>query len=209
LRAKLARDPRSPPALVPGLPIDLCDLGVDLLRIDKNARPGRDEILARLEGKAYASSSTIRAHDFVSPPFVGRSEELRCLGRILDRVDADGAAQSVVVEGDPGIGKSSLVRRFLRGRAQGMPVLAGRCYEQEDVPFKGIDSIVDALSEYLVTLADADVRQLIAGGIRYLTALFPVLRRVPLIEEASAWIRPVGNPAVVREQAFRELEELV
>jgi serine/threonine protein kinase/predicted ATPase len=209
IKQKLAQKPPSPLELVPGLPVDLCELALDLLQIDKNARPGKEEIQATLEGRSRPSSAALRGSGSVRPPFVGRSEELRHLGLVFEQVAQERVARAVVIEGGPGIGKSSLVRRFLRGRGPNSLLLSGRCYEQEDVPFKGIDSIVDALSEHLVTIADADVRMLIAGGIRYLTALFPVLLRVPLIEEGSAAIAPIGNPSAVREQAFRELEELV
>jgi len=46
--------------------------------------------------------------------FVGRQEELRALGDELEAVCA-GEARVALVEGPPGIGKTTLVERFLDG----------------------------------------------------------------------------------------------
>jgi predicted ATPase/serine/threonine protein kinase len=208
LAQKFTRAPPSPLILVPGLPPDLCELAVDLLAVDKRARPGHGEIVARLESRGRTPSASFGTSESAGPPFVGRREELRHLEAIFERVANERSARSVLVEGEPGIGKSSLVREFTQARPGGVLLLSGRCYEQEDVPFKGIDSVIDALSEHLVSLADADARVLLSHGIRYLTTLFPVLLRVPVISDTSASMRAVGNPAAVREQGFRELEEL-
>ncbi len=56
------------------------------------------------------------------------------------------------MSGLSGIGKSTLVRRFLRNLVNERPdvvVLAGKCYELESVPFKAFDSLVDALRRWL------------------------------------------------------------
>ncbi len=115
----------------------------------------------------------------------------------------------MVVEGDAGLGKSALVSRFLASLAARATVLQGRCYEQETVPFKGVDAILDSVSEYLLALPEEEARSTIAGGIRYLAAVFPVLKRVPAIASATAGDRAVGNASVLREQAFEELRRLL
>src|SRR3954454_5351076 len=48
------------------------------------------------------------------PTFVGRASELELLRTRLDRA-ASGAPQTVVVEGTPGMGKTSLVQAFVNG----------------------------------------------------------------------------------------------
>jgi hypothetical protein len=114
----------------------------------------------------------------------------------------------IVVEGDPGMGKSSLVQHFLGTLPPNALVLCGRCSEQETVPFKGIDSMVDALSEWLLALPEAQVESLIAGGVRYMATVFPVLNRVDVIADATRDARDVANVTALREQAFGEIERL-
>jgi serine/threonine protein kinase/predicted ATPase len=205
--AKIERTPPPPHWLVPGLPPDLASLALDLLKIDPTLRPRAEEIRARLG--ATPSLVAHRSNDGAGQAFVGRARELGVLSRALDEVTAERATRRFVVQGEPGMGKSALVRRFLQRRATGACTLVGRCYAQEDVPFKGIDDIVDALSEHLLGLAAHEVETIIAGGVRYLTVVFPVLLRVPAIESASTSTRAIGNPAAIREQAFREFQDLI
>ena len=62
-------------------------------------------------------------------PFVGRSIELASLTDALNRVNR-GDGMFVTVAGEPGIGKTRLVERFLQGlHGLEAEVLVGRCYE--------------------------------------------------------------------------------
>ncbi|HEY2517463.1 MAG TPA: AAA family ATPase [Polyangiaceae bacterium] len=202
--AKLTLPAPRPRDFVSDLPLDLEALCADLLRTDPAERPAERDIRARL---GFADSQRMPLEEPESePPFVGRHQELSALSRALEEAAA-GRGCKVVVEGEPGIGKTALVWRFLRD-ADAL-VLRGRCYEQEAVPFKGADSIIDELSEYLLSLPDVQVRALLAGaGIRYLASVFPVLGRVPAVASITSRLPPVADPASVRERAFTELEEL-
>jgi class 3 adenylate cyclase len=60
-------------------------------------------------------------------PLVGRTGELALLYRILDRVIAGQACQLVALLGDPGVGKSRLVRAFGERAQQRAVVLYGCC----------------------------------------------------------------------------------
>ena len=55
---------------------------------------------------------------------------------------------SVFVHGRSGAGKSSLIERFLEGVTERdeAVILAGRCYEQESVAYKAVDTLIDSLS---------------------------------------------------------------
>jgi class 3 adenylate cyclase len=60
-------------------------------------------------------------------PLVGRTGELAWLDRMLDRVIAGQACQLVALLGDPGVGKSRLVRAFGERARQRATVLYGCC----------------------------------------------------------------------------------
>ncbi len=85
-------------------------------------------------------------------PFVGRGPELHALIEARDEVLA-GRARAVAIYGPSGIGKSALVRQFVRQLERDAVVLIGRCYENESVPYKALDGVVDDLSRYLASSA--------------------------------------------------------
>ena len=184
------------------MPPDLAALCAELLATDPEDRPTAAAVVARMSSRALPE-------DDGPTPFVGRSAELGALAAALDDVEA-GAALAVFIEGESGIGKSSLVKSFVeqveagRGRAL---VLAGRCYERESVPFKGIDGVVDALTRELVRRHPIDVALLLSPEVEALARLFPVLRRVPAIARLSV-PRP-ASPVELRARAFRGLRHLL
>ena len=68
---------------------------------------------------------------FLSPVFVGRSEELRQLDNTLAAVQDD-AGRCVLVSGEAGIGKSRLIAEIrTRAIGSGFTTLSGRCFEQD------------------------------------------------------------------------------
>src|SRR5262245_8105683 len=81
---------------------------------------------------------------------VGRADELGALEHVLDELDG-GVAQAVEIVGEPGIGKTRLLRELARmAEARGDLVLAGSASELEvDLPFS---VFVDALDEYVQSL---------------------------------------------------------
>jgi hypothetical protein len=64
-------------------------------------------------------------------------------------------------------------------------VLAGRCHEREQVPFKTLDTLIDALTTALLKLDPDELTALLPRDIGALARLFPVLRRVPAIAEPA------------------------
>jgi DNA-binding CsgD family transcriptional regulator len=74
--------------------------------------------------------------DARKPAFVGRSEENRLLGEILESVRS-GAGRAVLIEGEPGIGKTRLVQEMSsQAERDGFQVLRGECDEAARVrPF--------------------------------------------------------------------------
>ncbi|HEY2517856.1 MAG TPA: AAA family ATPase, partial [Polyangiaceae bacterium] len=207
---KTIRSAPAPHDFVPGVPADLDALCIDLLSIDPAKRPAAAEIRQRLRisgGRVTAEPPADEVRDPLGV-FVGRTRELEQLGAALART-REGRRAFVLVEGEAGMGKSALVQRFLSELPGDVLVLGGRCYEQEAVPFKGIDAVIDELTRHLGSLSEADLDLVLAGGARYLATIFPVLRRLPRVEAIASESRGVENPATLSEQAADELERLL
>src|SRR5262245_19856350 len=81
---------------------------------------------------------------------VGRVDELRSIERLLDELDR-GSSCALAVVGEPGIGKTRLLRELAaRAEARGHLVLSGSASEVgRDVPFS---VFIAALDEYLRSL---------------------------------------------------------
>ncbi len=137
---------------VPGVPEDLNALCIDLLRRDPAARPSGREVLRRL---ASAPGEPALAVSLPPPqaqrtPLLGREPHLAALSEAFAAMKRRRTVL-LYVHGNSGMGKSALLQHFLDGlcdRHEAV-VLAGRCYEQESVPYKALDGLVDALSRYL------------------------------------------------------------
>jgi AAA ATPase domain len=75
--------------------------------------------------------------------FVGRAAELACVAEVVARVEA-GQPWLVTIEGDPGMGKTSLARRCL-AQAPGLTVLSARGDQAEaDLDFGIADQLFRA-----------------------------------------------------------------
>lgn len=146
-------------------------------------------------------------------PFVGRRE---LVGELAEAYE-ESAKRPVLVslKGPSGIGKSALLRHFLamaEERDDRAVSLYGRCYLQESVPYKALDSLVDALSRLLSTFADDEVEPFLPTQLPALVRLFPVLLRVGAVATAlraqSSSTREV-SPQVLRKRAVAALRALL
>lgn len=212
LRDKAQRDVSPPPGGVPTL-ADLEALCAALLRCEPSRRAGEAEVLRALHPQASPPPPPLPIAN--TRLFVGREAELSRLRRALDEVLA-GAMRSVCIEGVSGVGKSALARRFAEELMQRRPdavVLSGRCYEHEDLPFKALDGVVDALSRHLRRLPAAEVAVLVPRWVAVLRRAFPVLGRVPGFAEAAEAPAREAEQAPdlqeARQRVFASLRELL
>jgi ATP/maltotriose-dependent transcriptional regulator MalT len=131
---------------------------------------------------------------------VGRQTELELLERMLEEGCA-GSPQIVFVTGEPGIGKSALLAELLRrAEERGCLALRGSAAEFErDLPF-GL--IIDALDEYLESLAPSAFHSLETETLAELGGVFPALRSLdPGSDEPTT--------AAERHRAYRAARELI
>lgn len=233
LAAKRRHDPGPPSGRVPGLPDDLDRLCVDLLKRSPHARPGSPEILARLDdaaggadpappaGHAVATGevATIPPEPSTDPEsaarptaarLVGRERHLAVLDAALTEVRA-GRPVRLMVSGRSGSGKSTLLQAFLGGLQGGgeAVVLSGRCYERESLPYKALDSVVDALSRHLKSLPPADAVKVLPTDLGELARMFPVLRRVEAVAQATRGETQTPDRQEARRRAVAALRALL
>lgn len=209
LRAKQERAAPEPVEFNPRVPDDWNRLCVDLLRRDPQARPSARELLARL-GDSVAGPPIPVAEPVRRIPLVGRDQELRQLESAFDAMSA-GRAVTCSVEGRSGAGKSSLIQHFLDGLAArgDVIVLSGRCFEQESVPYKALDGLIDALTRYLLRLEREMAASLLPRDIRALARIFPVLERIDAVTLVARSSQDFPDLQELRRRAFAALRELL
>lgn len=214
--------PTHPKKLFPELPDDLSDLCIELMDLNPTNRPSGKEILARLASQPLevsqnqaVESTIIFSSQEVS--FIGRKNELSQLEEAFHSVKNQGEAITVFVHGSSGMGKSTLTQHFLdqlQTTEQKLVVLTGRCYQQESIPYKAFDSIIDSLSQYLKQLAILNIAVKLPTDISLLARLFPVLQQLPEVrkiinQEIKENSLKMLNFQELRRKAFMALRELL
>jgi len=205
LERKQASSPPPPGAWVHGLPPDLAELCVGLLRKNPSARPKGREVLRALGVGSDVEVGSLSAR---SPGFVGRRRELTTLHDAF--VEArHGAPLAVLIEGESGMGKSALMRRFIEEVKGDALVLAGRCYEREAVHYKAVDEVIDALSRHLAGRWASEVEEILPPRAALLGDVFPVLRMIPALGKAKPEDALAIDALELRALVFATLRELL
>jgi len=138
---------------------------------------------ARAPSNPSALASAIEATSD-TPPFVGRNNEYGLLIGLIARLTT-GIGYTVLIEGEPGIGKSRLLREVTRyAHAQDLPTLATKCYEIERaMPYQ---LVIDLITRALDRISTAVLRNLAAVSLAELAALVPeVGERCPNLPQLS------------------------
>ena len=193
----------------PSIPPDLAALCIRLIAREPEDRPGPLEITAAIAANLEASESGT-----AGPPgrvLVGRAAQLGALANAYRAMELIEEPQIVFVLGRSGEGKSSLVEHFLGPmRAEGRAaVMSGRCYDRESVPFKALDSLIDALASHLRSLPETDAALLLPDDIGVLSVVFPVLQRVEVVAKAASVRKATIDEQQVRQRAFAALRSLL
>ncbi len=211
LSKKQVLDPIRPSQRSENVPSDLDELCVALLQRDPNKRPNGSEILKILQDK----HNHIELQHFSPSPqniFVGRQNYLATLKEAFFDTQKDAMPSVVCVYGISGMGKTSLVRHFLEEIQQLCPrtlILSGRCYEQESVPYKVFDSLIDSLAQYLKHLLPSELNVLLVPEFLALTRLFPVLKSIPSFQSMYGNMPEIPDSQELRRRAFYALRNLL
>jgi hypothetical protein len=210
LQDKQRLEPPAPGSLA-DVPDDLAALCVDLLQRVPAARPSGPDVLRRLAGPAHEASAGAAGTRNSEVPFVGRDQPMQQLRDAFRKVRSEREAVLVHVHGSSGMGKSALLARFTEElvEAEEAVVLTGRCYERETVPFKAVDSLVDAITRYLRKLPDYVVEALLPTGILALARVFPVLSRVRPVAQFPRLGPEIPDPQELRRRAFAAFRDFV
>ena len=106
-------------------------------------------------------------------PFVGRGHEFGLIVGLIDRLAA-GAGHTVLIEGEPGIGKSRLMREVARhSEERNLTTLATNCYEiDRATPYQ---PVIHLVMRALDRISDAALRTLAPVSLAELAALVPEL----------------------------------
>ena len=204
LLGKRTSDPRPPADVAHDVPADLSAVCMQLLhRASQRRMTGRAALRALLRD---TRSSERDAVSMANTVFVGRERQLQALNDARGAV-ARGTSRTVAVYGPSGIGKSALVSRFLsQFTDREVVVLTGRCYENESVPYKALDGVVDDLSRYLNSIPADRVADVLPADVSALPRVFPVLLQVEAIARASRDTAAEQlDPLHVRQRAFESL----
>ena len=209
LTRKQCEIPPPPRLSTPNVPADLDELCMSLLARRPGDRPRAEEVIRRLPAEVPSLGGT---HSVPAPgrrSFVGRTEELEALAKAY-RSMRDGRTSVVCVRGRSGIGKTTLVRRFIDQAVRADPrvvALSGRCYERESVPYKALDALVDGLRKYILKLPRAELDAILPRNLSALERLFPVFKDVAAPDARR--VDDIRDPLELRRRAFAALRDLL
>jgi len=206
---KLQEDPIPPRVLVHTIPTELDLLCTALLQRTPEFRPRGRQILEYLQ-----TSNRIPGTDWnpAPSPLAARIRQAE-LQALLEHFakSRKGECSIAFLHGPSGMGKSYLTRLFLKEvqqRASTAILLQGRCYEQESVPYKALDGLVDALSQYLRRLSTDEQTAILPEHIHALVRLFPVLDQFHNAS-SSRNASDIPDAQELRHRAFLALREIL
>lgn len=214
-RQKNEATPVLPSILSPGTPSDLEEICLRLIHRDP---------VQRLTGAELCSLLDKFRSPRIKPPepigmhthLVGREKEFQALRDAFSGA-CGGQPTLVHLHGASGTGKTFLLRAFADEVRKVSPetlILQGRCYEQESVPYKSLDTVIDSLSNHLSRLPGEVLAAVTPRNAPALARLFPVMSRVDAFratprQESTGINDSLDSPQVVLRQASLALRDLL
>mgnify|MGYP002620210218 CR=1 FL=1 len=173
---------------------------------------GRDGTGSSRTGSASRSGSsttsgplTTRRTTVGSADCVGRDGHFAELDDAYERFLRGGRVH-LLVEGEAGIGKSTLIRTFLQRltrRRDAPAVLVARCRNDELLGFRAFDELMDGVAGLLSTLPPEQRRAMTPQHASALCAVFPTLTGVLPSGTTSGQVDPTLALQATRELLYR------
>ena len=200
---------REAPSLAsdPVAPSDLAELCMQLLARDPNGRPNPLQIA----GVVASNVPVLASNAATSDKLVGRESQFASLEEAMRAFRRSSSPITVFIKGRSGEGKTSLAESFLSPLRSdpSLVVMSGRCYDRESVPFKALDTLIDALTSHLKSLPAATAALFLPDDIGLLAEVFPVLRRCEVVSQAPRRRLDALDQQQVRQRAFAALRLLL
>lgn len=173
-----AKQTQDVPRIEVAAPADLVDVCHRLLSRVPEHRPDTEELI-RVVCPGHDRLRNIQPTS--QRRLIGRDEHRREVESAMKPFMEDSSPTSIWISGKSGEGKTVLADEFLQEfhSDRRYCVFAGRCYDRESVPFKAIDTLIDALAAHLLSRSADKVPECLTDEVAVLAELFPVLRRVP------------------------------
>jgi len=207
---KQGRLPVAPSARASHVSPDLEALCMALMAPEPEDRPPGAEVLRRLVSSSQGAMPSVAPSLAPEGFFAGRESELVHLRDAMERTDR-GDLSIVLIEGESGVGKSALIAEFVRRERARKPeswILRGRCYQNEQLPYKAFDGCIDALAKVLKRMPEDRCAALLPRRAGLLAQIFPVLRGVKALAQAP--LKDVSaEPTARRLEAFAALGALL
>ena len=208
LGSKLTIDAPRVSTLVRGVPVELDELCAALLDRELQRRPSGEDIISVLGGQWSLRPRALSGRARRAAELVGREGHLELLEQSFVKA-SEGRPVAVRVAGASGMGKSTLIGRFADELLRDLraTVFSTRVYEEELIPYKALDGLVDSLSRSLLALEYEGKTIPVSANTEALSRLFPILQRVHAI--AALGEDPRDDPVRVRQLAVAGLRELL
>ncbi|MDF1816450.1 MAG: protein kinase, partial [Verrucomicrobiales bacterium] len=166
------------PNLPNWVPPEIKSICQGLINPSPDLRPSFGEVWRALGGDTHSMplSNSAFPHDLPITT-IGREKEIGQLVAAYQE-SLKGVPALALVYGKSGLGKTCIIEELqsrIRNTPDFLTVLSGRCYEQESIPYKGIDDIMDQLSLRLLHLPMSKVKQILPADFPLLCIVFPVL----------------------------------
>lgn len=195
-------------------------LCLDLIKIKPEDRLTGLEVLKRLGAKPDEKLPKIfLSSDIISTAreiFIGRQEEMEQLQQYWKET-LTGEPRLIFVNGPSGIGKTTLINHFIaelgelnnEGSNLKQIWLRGRFYERETIPYKAFDTIIDDLTHHLSFLDNEELGFVLPDDIYYLVGIFPVLKRVNMVNDPRYMKTDIRDPHELQKRAFSAFRTLL